>query len=165
MGLNRIKDGAPKKAFSSGAVRETKEGKGRCDLMPLKQVGEVLVDVDKHKTLQDVAKFMETGDTKLLATAIQKFVKYHTNYTECEAMIDVSKHYEQGAEKHGERNWEKGIPLHSYIDSGVRHFIQHVDGKTDEPHDRAFIWNMLGAMWTVDNKPEFINIDFKNKNK
>jgi hypothetical protein len=34
-------------------------------------------------------------------------------------------------------------------------------GKTDEPHDLAFLWNIFGAMWTHRNKPEMIDLPFK----
>lgn len=38
-----------------------------------------------------------------------------------EALIEVSRHCEEGALKYGERNCEKGIPIHSLIDSAFRH--------------------------------------------
>lgn len=57
----------------------------------------------------------------------------------------------------------KPIPLHCYIDSGVRHYLKFKRGDTDEPHDRAFIWNMLGAIWTHSNKPELIDLPFKEE--
>lgn len=66
----------------------------------------------------------------------------------CLALLDVSKHYKQGAQKYGERNWEKGIPLHSYIDSGIRHLMKYIAGYTDERHDLAFIWNLMGCVYT-----------------
>ena len=67
--------------------------------------------------------------------------------------------------KYGDRNWEKGIPLHCYIDSGVRHYLKFLRGDTDEPHDRAFVWNMLGAIWTHKNKPELIDLPFATEGK
>ena len=163
MSGDRIKDSGAKVLFKSGAHRDIKEGKGRCDLLPLKAVCEVLKDKDKDEVLKDIAKFVDTGNTAHIASAIRKFTKTHTDKTDCEMMIDVSIQYKQGAEKYGERNWEKGFPIHSFIDSGVRHFLMHIDGKVDEPHDRAFIWNMLGCMWTMENKLECIDIDFKKK--
>ena len=39
------------------------------------------------------------------------------------AILETSIHMEQGCLKYGDRNWERGIPLHCYIDSGCRHFI------------------------------------------
>ena len=75
-------------------------------------------------------------------------------------LLDVAKQYEDGAKKYGERNWEKGQPLHVYIDSGVRHYLKFKAGLTDEPHLRAFVWNILGAIWTHRNKPEMIDLPF-----
>jgi len=51
------------------------------------------------------------------------------------------------------------MPLHCYIDSAVRHFLKHLRGDTDEPHDRAFVWNLLCAVWTLKNKPELDDIE------
>lgn len=68
--------------------------------------------------------------------------------------------YEDGCNKYGERNWEKGIPLHCYIDSGVRHYIKFIRSDEDEPHDRAFLWNMLGALWTQQYHPECCDLPF-----
>ena len=59
----------------------------------------------------------------------------------------------------GENNWKKGIPLHCYIDSGVRHYLKWLRSDNDEPHDRAFVWNILGALWTLKHKPELDDID------
>ena len=38
-----------------------------------------------------------------------------------EAIHELALHCEQGALKYGERNCEKGIPMHSLIDSSIRH--------------------------------------------
>ncbi len=81
----------------------------------------------------------------------------------CTRLLDVSKHYEAGAAKYGDRNWECGIPVHCYIDSGVRHYLKWRRGDTDEPHDRAFLFNILGAIWTHINKPELIDLPFSKK--
>ena len=77
--------------------------------------------------------------------------------------LEVSKHYEDGAKKYAERNWEIGIPLHCYIDSGVRHLLKYFRGDTDEPHDRAFVWNILGAIWTINNMPELNDLPCSKK--
>ena len=102
---------------------------------------------------------MNSGATVHLVEALSDLCKLSC-CSMSQLMLDVSMHYKQGAEKYGERNWEKGIPLHSYIDSGVRHFLKHIDGQADERHDRAFVWNMLGAIWTMEHKPEMIDIPF-----
>lgn len=50
-----------------------------------------------------------------------------------EALVEVSKHCEEGALKYGERNCEKGIPIHSLIDSAFRHLAKYMMGMDDEP--------------------------------
>ena len=39
-----IKDSGVRRKFDSGAVRDIAEGKGRCDLLPLGVIGEILED-------------------------------------------------------------------------------------------------------------------------
>lgn len=74
------------------------------------------------------------------------------------ALIRLSKHFEAGALKYEERNWEKGIPIHSFIDSALRHLMNYLDGKTDEDHLCAAAWNLLCAMWTEEKRPELQDI-------
>ena len=69
-------------------------------------------------------------------------------------LLEVAKHFEEGAKKYGENNWQKGIPVKRYIDSGVRHYLKFLHGDKDEPHDRAFCWNIICAIWTCMHKPE-----------
>lgn len=53
------------------------------------------------------------------------------------AIIELSKHCEEGAAKYGEHNVDKGIPQHSLCDSAMRHLVKYMRGDTDEPHLRA----------------------------
>ena len=152
----KLQDSGERREFTSGAVRDIADGKGRCDLLPLMEVGSVLDD----EILMLVSGYIYSGNKLSLVRAITAFANkaFGNLYT---AMLEVSKHYEDGANKYSERNWEKGIPLHCYIDSGVRHYLKYSRGDDDERHDRAFLWNMLGALWTQDNKPELIDLPFK----
>lgn len=150
-----LADSGNRRQFESGAVRDVQEGKGRCDLLPL----EVIANKMKDPVLFAIADFMIDGDYDHLYKALDLFIAKTRPGTEqhskswAHAMLEVSKHYEDGCAKYGERNWEKGIPLHCFIDSGVRHYFKLLRGDEDEPHDRAFVWNMLGAIWTIVNKP------------
>ena len=150
-----ILDSGNRREFETGAVRDIAGGKGRMDLIPLDAVGCVLEDA----ILTDINDYVRKGDKMSLVNAIKEFVDAYFDdmYT---AMIEVSKHYEQGCVKYGERNWEKGIPIHCYIDSAVRHYMKFMRGDNDEPHNIAFLWNLLGAIWTHDNKPELKDLPF-----
>jgi len=65
-----------------------------------------------------------------------------------EALLEVAIHFADGAEKYAPRNWEKGLPLDSYLNSGLRHGFQLNAGLVDERHDRAWAWNALCYIWT-----------------
>lgn len=67
------------------------------------------------------------------------------------AILDLAKHFEAGASKYGDNNWRKGIPINVFIDSAIRHFCKFMRGDTDEPHDIAFMWNVICCIWTIKN--------------
>lgn len=89
-----------RRQFQTGAVRDSRIGKGRYDLLPAR------------------------------------------------AIHEVAQHFESGAAKYGERNWEKGQPLSAYLDSGLRHAFAVLAGKTDENHAAAAAWNLLAFLET-----------------
>jgi hypothetical protein len=160
-----IKDSGERREFGTGAVRDIQEGKGRCDLMPLDVIAWMLGAYDDPDfVLNSIHRFMTDGDWALLYDALEFFrnllgVDYPSMF------LDVAKHFEEGAKKYGEYNWQMGIPVHCYIDSAVRHYLKYLRGDNDEPHDRAFIWNILCCIWTCKHKPELIDLPFVQNNK
>lgn len=97
-----VKDSGERQEFNTGSVRDTREGKGRYDLLP---VG---------------------------------------------AIRRLARHYENGAKKYGERNWEKGQPLSRYMDSALRHLFKALEGQKDEDHLTACVWNVLAIIETQE---------------
>ena len=159
-----IQDSGSRREFSTGAVRDIQDGKGRCDLLPIGLIGFILEDeildrIEYAFNSDDVYKAVN-----YLSDAIRFFAEEHTEYDDsrglCEVFLDVSVHFEEGSKKYGENNWQKGIPCHCYVDSAVRHYLKFLRGDDDEKHDMAFVWNLLCCMWTIVNKPELI--DFPN---
>lgn len=55
----------------------------------------------------------------------------------------LAQHYENGAKKYGDRNWEKGQPLYTYLNSANRHITKLTDGQFDEDHASAIVWNIF----------------------
>ena len=113
-----IKDSGERTEFSTGAVRDMKDGKGRFDLLPWYGI------------------------------------------------MEVSKHCEEGAKKYGEHNVDRGIPLHSLIDSASRHLAKFIAGESDEDHLRAAAWNILWALNQRTTHPELNDMYWaKNEEK
>lgn len=156
----RILDSGHRRQFESGAVRDICEGKGRCDLLPLDVVSEYLdTGVDNLRTkasliFLNINNFVQTGDERHLDIVLDwasKGAIFEDKYT---MLLEVAKQFEDGAKKYGDNNWQKGIPVRCYIDSAVRHYLKYLRGDKDEPHDRAFCWNILCCIWTCIHKPE-----------
>ena len=110
-----IKDSGDRTEFSSGAVRDMHEGKGRMDLLPWA------------------------------------------------AIMEVSKHCENGAKKYGEHNVDRGIPTSSLCDSAARHLAKYLDGWTDEPHLIAATWNLLWAIQMEVKNEDMVNTPWKKR--
>lgn len=92
------KDSGKRRGFSTGAVRDVNEEKGRYDL---------------------ISPIMMERLAKLL---------------------------QRGAVKYSSRNWEMGMPLSVYMDSGMRHLFKFLEGHRDEDHLIAAIWNLQALL-------------------
>ena len=145
-----IKDSGQRREFETGAVRDCGDPsnpKGRCDLMPLGVVARMYGN-EADPILDDLCLFQKTLDTEHLYRALRTFAEILGGVSTM--LLEVAKHFEEGALKYGENNWQKGIPYSCYIDSAVRHYIKLSRGDTDERHDRAFVWNIMCCIWEVD---------------
>jgi len=147
-----IKDSGNRREFNSGAVRDIVDGKGRCDLLPLDIVAKCMKDA----IIEYLASFAENGEINTIEVAVWQFCTCHFDGIES-GMLEVAKHFEEGAKKYGDRNWEKGIPTHCYFDSALRHYLKWRRGDKDEPHDRAFVWNLMCMLWTIKHRQECID--------
>ena len=154
-----IKDSGNRTEFESGAVRDIQEGKGRCDLLPLDVVHAFLFGMDIiTPPIDEIHRYMESGDVEYLYNALEGFLE-GCEWNKETAILELAIHYEEGCKKYGEHNWRKGIPISRYIDSAVRHYLKWLRWDEDERHDRAFMWNIVGAIWTLEHKPELDDID------
>ena len=162
--MANLLDSGARRNFDSGAVRDVVEGKGRCDLLPLAVVARLISKEGAvaNEVLLNIDLFVQHGTIESL---------YHAIYAYCieaskdiyTVVLEAAKQFEDGAKKYDDRNWEKGIPLHWFIDSGVRHYLKYRRGDTDEPHDRAFLWNIFCAIWTFENLPYLRDLPFVQK--
>ena len=151
------------------ATRYTKDGKGRFDLIP----GDVIEILENAKSFDEISSTTFTSAT-VYSDAFNKNFVYAIlgmcvlNYADTSdeqkdvdldkcfySMIrDLAIHFQKGAEKYGEHNCERGIPLWSFHDSGLRHLTQWLLGENDENHFIAAVWNFVMAIWTIKNHPE-----------
>ena len=60
----------------------------------------------------------------------------------------LAAHFQAGARKYAARNWEKGIPLSTFVNSAARHMLAWLTGLRDEDHASAWVWNAVCALET-----------------
>lgn len=148
-----IKDSGNRTEFASGAVRDVQSvDKGRCDLMPLDVVSGYFAE-PHNAVIRYIDGFQKGGNPEFLTRALLEFAALR-GWDLPTMTIEVSIHMAEGCTKYGERNWQKGIPLSRYVDSGTRHFLKWVRGDNDERHDRAVCWNLICGVWTCWHHPE-----------
>lgn len=66
------------------------------------------------------------------------------------AILRLAQHYENGARKYAERNWEKGQPLYQYYNSAIRHLEHIKDADISEDHLAAALWNVAAMIHHID---------------
>jgi hypothetical protein len=66
------------------------------------------------------------------------------------ALQRLARHYENGAKKYGDNNWQKGMPLSRYLDSLLRHTFKLLMGMKDEDHAAAIAWNIFAFIHTKE---------------
>ena len=150
-----ILDSGERREFSTGAVRDIQEGKGRPTLMPLQVVSRLLGKQTGDYIFQSIAAFTEKGETRYLYAALLKFVVLAFNGEPETMILETAKHFEEGAKKYppgsdGVPNWKLGIPVNCYLDSAIRHYLKWRRGDENEAHHRSFVWNVMCCIWEVD---------------
>ena len=70
----------------------------------------------------------------------------------------LAETYAEGAARHGERNWELGMPASALINHAMRHINLWMDGDDSEDHLAHAAWNLLGCMHFEETRPDLIDI-------
>lgn len=171
--VDRVKDSGRRTIFDTGSSKEILEGRGRYDLLPH---GTINLLINHWFKIQDqdtkgfdiltvtniiMSYIYETlhaediGDKVMfLLYASSYIIKALMNNNIFGAIEDLAKLYEAGANKYSARDWEKGRPMEVFIDSTLRHLIQHAKGLEDENHLVAALWNLVSCADTIIRLPE-----------
>lgn len=101
--------------------------------------------------MKKLTKFVtkDSGERRQFATGAQRDVVTGKGRYDLISpiMIDrLAQLLQRGAEKYDDRNWEKGMPLSVYVDSGLRHLYKFLEGHRDEDHLIAAIWNLQALL-------------------
>lgn len=114
----------------------------------------------EHKTLRDgVEEFrtLDSGERDVFQTGARRDTqagKPRYDLIPPSALRRVAELYARGAEKYGDRNWQKGIPINRLYASLLRHIYQWAEGDNVEDHLAAVIFNAMAIMWTEEQIEE-----------
>jgi len=136
--------------------REFKEKTPDPDAEPT--IKKALKDV-RNNTVQDSG-----NRTKFFSGAVRDIQdsKGRFDLIEPEMLFRLARHYEVGAIKYNDRNWEKGIPVSSNINSAFRHLAKYMQGWQDEDHLAAVIWNITCIMrFEKDNRIDLLDLPWQ----
>ena len=108
---------------------------------------------NQKEKLVEFNKVMDSGERQNFETGAVRDTssgKGRYDLLPVNAIRRVARHYENGARKYEDRNWEKGIPITRYIDSALRHLFSALDRRVEEDHLAAAAWNVLCAIETME---------------
>ena len=75
----------------------------------------------------------------------------------------LAETYAEGATRHGERNWELGMPASALINHALRHINLWMDGDADDDHLAHAAWNLFAAMHFEETRPELIDVPVRKE--
>lgn len=157
-----LKDTGARAVSITGAMREPEGADGnvrpRYDLIPAKERAAIMhADIiDFEKIDQALAEIL-AGDFRGLVSADNLFsglavigaTLVRSMGSNVQAWKRLAIHYGRGALKYADRNWEKGLETSRTISSLTNHLQKEHEGRTDEDHLAAALWNTIALMWTV----------------
>jgi len=122
------------------------------DFDPCTNIFMIDTDCPALKDAEIVAAIRDSGSRTTFETGAVRDIqegKGRRDLLPIRALQELSKHYEVGALKYDARNWEKGIELHTYVNSAMNHLFKFLIGRKDEPHLVAAAWNIMGLIDTI----------------
>lgn len=122
-----VKDSGKRQEFSTGARRDTQDGKGDFSKLPMSWVRELAQELQK---LDDPLVRLDLVPVEMLCR--------------------LARIYGAGGLKYDEGNYKKGINLSRYIGSKERHGIAWAEGDQSEDHLAQEAWNCFSMMWTEE---------------
>ena len=73
-----------------------------------------------------------------------------------EALLELGEVFGEGAVRHGDENWKKGMPNSVVLNHMMRHLLLYMKGDRDEPHMGKVMFGCCVLIWNERN-----NIDLE----
>ena len=116
-----------------------------------------------------MAEILDSGERTIYENGFQRDMhdgKGRMDLLCWHAVIELSKHCEDGAKKYGEHNIDLGCQYHSLADSGARQLAKWIAGVQDgENHLRAACWNLMWLLEETITRPDLNDMYWNEKDK
>jgi hypothetical protein len=64
----------------------------------------------------------------------------------------------EGAQKYGEYNWLKGMPVSDILNHAIKHIFEFLRGDESEDHLAHAAWNLFASMHFQETRPDLLNM-------
>jgi len=68
-----------------------------------------------------------------------------------EALLELGEVFGEGAIRHGDENWKKGMPNSVVLNHMMRHLLLYMKGDRDEPHMGKVMFGCCVLIWNEEN--------------
>ena len=68
-----------------------------------------------------------------------------------EALLELGEVFGEGAVRHGDENWIKGMPNSVVLNHMMRHLLLYMKGDRDEPHMGKVMFGCCVLIWNDEN--------------
>jgi len=68
-----------------------------------------------------------------------------------EALLELGEVFGEGAVRHGDENWKKGMPNSVVLNHMMRHLLLYMKGDRDEPHMGKVMFGCCVLIWNEEN--------------
>ena len=153
-------DSGERVEWETGSRRDTNEGKPRYDLIGVIGLSRYLENELDSSKWTGMEKLCLTEMLNMQLTSKHNRKSYidsivarvfgmmegldeKPEYIPVKALRGLAELMQRGAEKYGEHNWTLGQPTSRSYESALRHYMQYLNGDTDENHLAAVAFNMF----------------------
>ncbi len=131
-----VKDSGKREDFSTGARRDTQDGKGDFSRLPYTWLLKLAKEMQRRNEIMDRLDLVPVGPLLRLSAVFGRGCAKYDTYD------DITPEKPNPIP-----NYQKGIPISRCISSAQRHLIHYAEGDTSEDHLAQAAWNCFAMIF------------------
>lgn len=108
--------------------------------------------------MADMLTTFPTGSVRSAVVAGQGIGPYRPRYDLISpvGLRRLAETYGEGAQRYGDRNWERGQPVPEILNRVVAHLYTYLSGDRSEDHLAHAAWGLFAAMHMEEHMPDML---------